>query len=116
MVNGAPTGPDSGFDVNEPAYVADVRAAESRTELPVHRMAPSSSVHSTINPSLNTVRFPHFPPAPNTSDTLATAVADTTIEVLEKPSSVTQADIDALVVGDTVVSNSGTKREIIAIN
>ena len=27
MAHGTPTGPDSGFDVNEPAYAADSRAA-----------------------------------------------------------------------------------------
>ena len=51
-----------------------------------------------------------------TSVKVQEATADAAIGALEKPSPVTQADMAALSVGDTVVSNSGTMREIIAIN
>ena len=44
------------------------------------------------------------------------ATADAATSALEKKSSVTEADMDALAIGDTVVSNSGTMREITAIN
>jgi len=113
MKNGALTPIDSGFDINHPAYAADARRTTPSTEkinlrvitpdARLVRPAPFSlptklqAVSVVPRATLSGVPLPSCAELKTTAEVTMTT-ADTVASALKKPASVTQPDVDALVI------------------